>query len=135
MCKRAFLILTGILALNGCTTTPGANALHDREWRLASVEGIPSVPGGEAAPTIRFGSDGRLGGNTGCNSAGATYTAEGDRLTIGAIMATKRACLEAARNELERAYLDALGRTRRFRVTGNELELLDDGGTVLARFV
>lgn len=133
MGKGTFLILTCILALNGCSTTPGASALDDREWKLTWVAGISSMPGG-AAPTIRFGSDGRLAGNSGCNSAGATYTAEGDRLTIGAIMSTKRACIEAARNELERAYLDALGRTRRFRVTANELELLDENGTVLARF-
>ena len=71
---------------------------------------------------------------TGCNSAGANYTAEGDRLTIDAMITTKRACIEAAGNELERAYVSAMERTRRFRIVNGQLELLDDGGTVLARF-
>lgn len=128
------LILTILIALAGCTTSSGTAELRDRDWSLAWIEGFSSMPSGVATPTARFGSDGRFGGNTGCNSAGANYTAEGDRLTMDAMITTKRACIETAGNELERAYVSAMERTRRFRIVSGQLELLDDGGTVLARF-
>ncbi|HEX7832461.1 MAG TPA: META domain-containing protein, partial [Thermoanaerobaculia bacterium] len=73
-------------------------------------------------------------GNTGCNSASADFTVNGDRLTIGMMITTKRACVERSRNELERTYIEALTATRRFRIVKNELELLNESGSVVARF-
>jgi putative lipoprotein len=128
------LILATSLAAQGCTSAADVAALRDRQWTLTWVEGFPSLPSGVSTPTVSFGSDGRLSGNTGCNSAGAAYTAEGDGLTIQAVMSTKRACLNPEGNQLERAYLSALERTRRFRITNGELELLDASDRVLARF-
>jgi heat shock protein HslJ len=129
------LILASSLAVQGCITAADVAELRDRQWNLTWIEAFPSLPSGVATPTIRFGSDGRAGGNTGCNSAGGGYTMDGDALTIGALMSTKRACLNPEGNQLERAYFNALERTRRFRITKNELELLDENGSVLARFV
>jgi heat shock protein HslJ len=127
--------LTILLTLAGCTTSNAQDQeLRDRDWTLVSVDGAPSVPSDQTAPTIRFGSDGRLSGNTGCNSASADFTVNGDRLTIGMMISTKRACLEQRRNELERAYMAALNATRRFRIVKEELELLDESGSVVARF-
>ena len=123
------------LTLLGCSTSSaGVGELRDREWLLVSIEGFSSIPAGVQTPTIRFGTDGRLSGNTGCNSAGAAYTAEGDRLTIDALISTKRACLDPEGNALESAYIRALDATQRFRIVNGELELLSDSGTVLARF-
>lgn len=132
--RLTIVILTGILALNACTTAGDAPALRDREWQLTWIEGFPSMPAGVTTPTIRFGSDGRLGGNTACNSAGAAYMVDGDRLTIDALITTKRACIDPAGNQLERAYIGAVEGTRRFRIANDTLELLDASGTVVARF-
>jgi heat shock protein HslJ len=128
------LMLAMFLGAHGCATMPQGDVLVDREWSFAWMDGVSSIPRGVAVPSIRFGSDGRLGGNTGCNSAGAAYAVEGDRLTISSMFTTKRACADPAGNEIERKFVAALERTRRFRIAGGELELLDDGGTVLARF-
>ena len=128
------LLVTITLAIGGCTTAATDAELRDREWQLVSIEGFPSLPSGAAKPTSRFGTDGRLGGNTGCNSAGAEYTATGDRLAIEPMFSTKRACLDPRGNDLERAYMSAVARTRSYRIANGELELLDDAGTVLARF-
>ena len=128
------LTLTILIALAGCTTSGSIGELRDRDWSLVWIDGFPTLPSGVATPTARFGSDGRFGGNTGCNSAGANYTAEGDRLALDAMITTKRACIETAGNELERAYVSAMERARRFRIVNGQLELLDDGGRVLARF-
>ena len=46
------------------------------------------------------------------------------------MMATQMACPSIG---AERAFLRALGQTRRYRVSGRMLELLDDRGRLLAR--
>jgi heat shock protein HslJ len=126
--------ITALFVVAACTSAGDIGSLQNRDWTLTWVEGFTTLPSAAATPTIRFGSDGRLGGNTGCNSAGAAYTVQGDRLDIEALMATKRACLDPRGNDLERAYINAVERMTRYRIAGGELQLLDDAGTVLARF-
>lgn len=130
--RSTILLLAAALAC----TVPATNTtdFRDRDWTLFWVEGFSSFPSDVATPTIRFGSDGRLGGNTGCNTAGADYTAEGDALTIGMMSSTKRACLNPEGNSLETAYMRAVGAAKRYRITNGQLELLDAGGKVVARF-
>lgn len=130
------IILAFALVLGtACSMQPAApQELQDRDWTLAWVSGFDRMPAGVATPTLRFGTDGHLGGNTGCNSAGAAYTADGNRLTIEPMISTKRACVEPAGNELERAYLSAMEATRTYRIANGELELLDGPGRVVARF-
>ena len=129
------LVIASVFAVSACTTiTADFRALQEREWKLVWTEAFPSMPSGVANPTLRFGPDGRLGGNTGCNSAGAAYTAEGDRLMIQPMISTKRACVNPAGNQLERAYIEAIEATRRYRIANGELELLDENGRVVARF-
>ena len=125
------LILTTTL---GCAMSATNEEFRDRDWTLVWVEGFDTLPSGVSTPTLRFGSDGRLGGNTGCNSAGANFTAEGDRLDIDAVISTKRACLDPEGNRLESAYMKAIDGTREYRITNGQLELLGEGDKVLARF-
>jgi heat shock protein HslJ len=56
----------------------------------------------------------------------------GDSLTLSRMMGTMMACTEGM--EIERAFLAALERVRRWRLSGSQLELLDGAGTALARF-
>lgn len=118
----------------GCAVPMADVPLRDRDWTLVSIEGFDSLPSGADTPTIRFESDGKLTGNTGCNRAGADYTAEGDRLTIKPMFSTKRACTDPRGNALERVYLGAIEGTRTYRIANGQLELRDDSGKVLARF-
>lgn len=126
-------VLTLTIVFAACSTAM-QTALLDREWRLVWVERFDTMPAGVAAPTIVFDPEGRMRGQTGCNSAGGSYAVSGDALRIENVATTKRACAEPAGNELETAYLGALQRTRRFRIAERQLELLDAGGTVVARF-
>lgn len=123
-----------LVAAIGCTMPVATEEFRDRQWTLVWIEGFDSMPSGVSTPTIRFGSDGRLGGNTACNSAGAAYTAEDHRLTIEALITTKRACLDPQGNALERAYIAAVEGARGYRITIGQLELLDASGKVVARF-
>jgi heat shock protein HslJ len=127
--------LTFTLLLAGCMTAGAATdqEFRDRDWTLTWVDGASSIPS-EGAPTIRFGTDGRMAGSTGCNSASADYTTSGDNLRIGMMITTKRACVDPERNRLESVYVDALNAVRRYRITNGQFELLDESGTVVARY-
>jgi heat shock protein HslJ len=132
--RLMILILAATLGCTASTATSENEQLRDRDWSLVWVEGFDSTPDGVATPTIRFGSDGRLGGNTGCNSAGAAYTVEGQSLKVDAVIATKRACLDPRGNALEHAYIRAIEAAEGYRISNGELELVDAAGTVVARF-
>jgi len=132
--RKTALALIFLLSAAGCTTHGVGEQLRDRVWTLTSIDGFTTMPAGVSTPTIRFDTDGRLSGNTGCNSAGAAFSTDGARLQIQPMMVTKRACLDPEGNRLERAYVQAVERARHFRIVENELELLDESGTVVARF-
>jgi heat shock protein HslJ len=134
MRRNVFLILLFALAVVSACASGSARELRDREWRMVWVEGDATMPAEAATPTARFDRDGRFSANTGCNSAGAAYVVEGDALTIRPLLMTKRACLDPERNRLERMYVDAIAKTRRFRIANAELELLSEDGSVQARF-
>ena len=129
---RRFFLLSLLIA-SACVTSPGGGPIRDREWTLTSLEGVSILPGGPP-PTIRFGSDGRLSGNGGCNMIGAAYAIDGDKLNIETMMMTKRACAEQPRNELELAFARAVQSAESYRVIDGMLELLGQSGQVVARF-
>jgi heat shock protein HslJ len=124
-------ILAAFLFL-GCSSTGDVDAIRDRDWMLTSLASM-SVPS-DRPPTIRFQPDGRVAANTGCNTAGGDYRVDGNRLDIGTMAMTRRACADERRNELESAFVSAIERTESFRIAGDSLELLDASGGVLARF-
>ena len=102
----------------------------------ADIEGVPwvldsgaGVDGAAPAPTATF-EGGRVTGTTGCNRYSGTYAVEGGRLTIAPGATTMKACPPPA-DEVERAYLAALGRVGGWRVDGDELVLLADGAPAL----
>ncbi|HEX7155123.1 MAG TPA: META domain-containing protein [Thermoanaerobaculia bacterium] len=112
-----------LLFLFSCMTTSSSTAtLVDRDWHY--------VTNSDAKPSLRFTST-DVTGNTGCNQLSGTYTVEGDALTFGPLITTKRACLGA---NPEQEFLRALEATRRWRVADHQLELLDGNGAVVARF-
>ncbi|WP_338466802.1 YbaY family lipoprotein [Novosphingobium sp. ZN18A2] len=57
--------------------------------------------------TILFGTDGRVSGSTGCNTFSASYTANGNALSIGPVATTRRACLPALDKQQAR-FLEAM---------------------------
>ena len=65
----------------------------------------------------------------GCNRLTGGYTLQGDRLSFGHIATTLMAC-----PDMERQFLQALGRVTGWKITGQKLTLLDDQGNTVARF-
>lgn len=127
-----------LMALPGCHRNTEAaaggsvEAMRSSRWTLVELNGRPAGTGagGEAA-TLQIAAD-RASGFAGCNRFSSTYEMSGATLRFTAPVSTRMAC--AAGMELEVAYLNAIAATRSYRASGGTLELLGDGGAVLARF-
>lgn len=133
MIRRIALVLLG-LALAACAAKPTAITLEGTRWRLVQLDGqaVASEGGERAAHLVLQASSGRATGSGGCNRFSGSYQLRGDGLEFGPLAATKMACLQGGAHET--AFLDALGRVRRWVVSGTQLALTDMNGIVLARF-
>ena len=73
-------------------------------------------------------------GNGGCNAFGGSYETSGDKISIGPLVSTKLACVDTAIDAQEQQYFAALALARSYRVSGNRLDLLREGGTIAVSF-
>ena len=88
---------------------------------------------GQAEPQLVFASDAlQVSGSGGCNRIAGSFTVEGDRVHLGPLAGTRMACANGM--EQEQHILNSLSHVERFRISGQQLELLDGAGAVLARF-
>ncbi len=128
--KRIFtvvLILT-LVVLSACTSNGAKESLNGSAWSLTSLNGTPPV--GKTAPTLSFEKD-TLGGSGGCNSFGAKYTVDGDKLTVSELISTMMACMDLDVMHQETAYLVALGKAQTFSIEGSSLHILTSDGVEL----
>jgi len=90
------------------TASPAdANTGDNTAWILETL-GDAGVTGNSPV-TIRFGDDGRVSGNSGCNNYTGNYTREGERLEIARnLVSTRRACLSDAAMAQEQKFLETL---------------------------
>lgn len=109
-------------------------------WELTELGGeAPALPPQGRRPHFVLqpeaqGSPGVAGitGHSGCNRMSGVYTLKGNALSFERMAGTLMAC--AGADDLERSFLRMLNATRTWRTNGQELELRDEGGKVLARF-
>ncbi|HEU0235045.1 MAG TPA: META domain-containing protein [Candidatus Limnocylindrales bacterium] len=101
-------------------------------WELAAMSGAPI--NSPRAPTLEFdlvGSGGATGWS-GCDEYGAQITLDGGRATVGAFTMNPQGC-QAPTEQLERAYVEALGAVTTYRLEGDLLALDGAGGTLTFR--
>jgi putative lipoprotein len=111
------------------TTGDHTTALADTEWQLTDLSGSAIVA--DSRPTLKFTDDGKVEGNGTCNNFNGPVTMQGATMTIGALVSTKRACAEEAKNAQETAYLAALQDADRFQVEGTTLTVSTKSGGLL----
>lgn len=97
--------------------------LADTAWELVSIDGADVVEG--ETPTLEFGGRDDVNGNTGCNVFRTTFQTVGTSITIAPdIRTTRRACVDPAASDQERAYLEALADARSFVLDDATLTIL-----------
>ena len=119
------------------TIPPGSTSpvLESTTWKLISMPNAvvrTGTPEREANFVLRA-SDQTISGTGGCNSFGGNYNLNGDRISFTRVMSTMRACADPVANNTEQLFLRALSRTYRWRIVGQNLDLLDSSGSVLAQ--
>jgi heat shock protein HslJ len=120
--------------LTMASTTPAPTlAVKDVWWRAEDIGGRGVVDRAEV--TLLLGSDGKIGGRSGCNQYSANYQLEGDRLRVfPPMIGTRMACPPALMDQ-EARYRGLLERASRVEVdqTGALSLFLDDGRTLRFR--
>jgi heat shock protein HslJ len=130
--------LKRLLPRESCEPRYTGASLTNTYWRLTSLGGqtvaAPTDPRREQSLTFQPGdmpTSGSYSGSSGCNRLVGTYTTTDATITLTGA-GTLVACKELA--QAESAFLNALKATRRYRISGQVLELFDDAGTRVARF-
>ena len=108
--------------------------LENTYWRLdwLADAAIGAAPGAREQHFILHPDSRRITGSGGCNRFSGSYELVGEQLAFDRMAGTMMACHESM--DSERAFLAALGRAQRARVSEQRLELFDAAGKLLARF-
>jgi heat shock protein HslJ len=126
----------GALAASFTKASTGRKALSVSSWIVTGYNnghgGVVSVMA-DTHLTANFGADGMLTGSGGCNDYSATYKIDGEKITIGPAVSTKKACEQAVMDQ-EQLYLTALSTAATYRLEGSKLELRTAAGALAADF-
>ncbi|MFY7864652.1 META domain-containing protein [Roseateles sp.] len=106
---------------------PQSLALVGSVWNATGInngkEAVVSLVAGSSV-SLNFSAEGRVYGSAGCNQFNGTYKREGAaKLTLGPLVSTRMACLNAEVAEQERAFLKALESVATLQIEGSWLEL------------
>ncbi len=115
----------------GCGGEP-AMLLGGAEWVVEDIDGGGIIDRSRA--TLVFLPDGRIAGRASCNEYVGRWTLDAERLSIGNLAGTAKACAPSLMLQ-ERRFLDRMKAVSRFEITPEgALRLLADGpGSLLAR--
>ena len=107
-----------------CTVHAAADLLGEK-WLVEFVRGVSTFD--KFRTELLVSVDGKVSTTVGCNRMVGKATIDGDRLTVGQLASTRKACLPPLM-ELEGRYAAALGATRSFRIEGRRLKFVDGAG-------
>lgn len=108
--------------------------LRGTDWKLVALGDKPVVPTDTArsAHVILQPDSKQVAGSGGCNRLFGVYELNGQKLRFSGVGSTKMACKDGM--DTESAFLASLLKVAGWRISGQQLELTDAPGVVLARF-
>ena len=109
-------------------------AIRGTDWRLVALGDKPvaAVDTQRAARILLRPDSKQVNGSGGCNRMFGVYELSGDSLRFSGIGSTKMACKDAM--DTEAAFFAALLRVATWKVAGQQLDLSDASGALVARF-
>jgi putative lipoprotein len=130
----AMMMLRRVSSPAAAPATGADTPLRETYWKLVQLgETQVVVTDQQREPNLVFHADqNRVTGSGGCNRLTGSYTVEGRSLRFGGIASTRMACMQGM--ETEAAFLAALDKVRRWKTNGQQLELYDADGKLVARF-
>ncbi len=108
------------------------NALENTAWKLLELGG-KAVTETPKEAYIQFDpTSHRVSGSSGCNRLMGSYTTKGDQLQFSQMAGTMMACAQGM--DSEHAFLQALSRVKKWKISDGKLELFDSDSKMLAKF-
>ena len=131
--KSAFI---AIISLSIFSTAVIAQSLPKGEWRLESYNFMKKIayPIEKNEITLNIHEDGRLGGKSGCNVYGGSYSMEDGELSITGIISTMMACEEPS-TQFEQTFFRTLEGAKKFELSSGKLTITDPKTANILRFV
>lgn len=114
--------------MRGCGGDPAA-LLRGPEWAVESIDGAPVVKGSK--PTLLFGADGRVSGNSSCNQFTGGFSLTGENLSMTQPAGTMMMCVADALMKQEAVFLKMLRDVNTFAIEGDALVLTTADGRAL----
>jgi heat shock protein HslJ len=126
------LMISALLA--ACAFSGGSSAASlQGEWTLSTLNGKAPLAG--TTITATFEKD-TVGGRSGCNSYGGSFTARGNKLSASELAMTEMYCMDPEGvMDQETAYLQALSQAASFSVENGQLEIHDASENTVLVFV
>ncbi len=121
-----WVLMIAAYLLAGCLPGPApssANPLSASNWRLVSL-GSAALLTPTDNLTLQLDQQGFARGSTGCNEFSGPYQASQGRIRLGPLAVTERACLDPARMDQERRYLEALSQVDSYLLLEDNQRLL-----------
>lgn len=119
-----------LLALSGF-----GKSFPEGEWQLVSYNFQQKIafPIDRSEITMNIHADGKLGGRSGCNSYGGSYSFEDGKLKIGDLISTMMACDEPSM-QFEQRFWKTLQGASVFDLKGGKLTITDEKSGNFLRF-
>ena len=113
---------------------PSNPLLENIYWKLTRLGNTPAIVF-DNQPESHFllqSDKRRVAGSGSCNRFTGAYELDGEGIRFSGIARTLMACPQG--HDQEQKFHDVLGAAKRWRITGKNLELLDDFGAAIATF-
>jgi len=111
-------------------TNQSSASLPGSAWQVTTFAG--QTPLADHPITLEFDNEGNIAGNASCNRFGGTCQINGDKIEIGPLRTTRRAC-EPDIMEQEHKFLALLGAVTAWSIEGDELVLSAPEGAIKAK--
>jgi putative lipoprotein len=126
----SLLLTITITASLAMETNQSSVTLPGSAWEVTSFAGQP--PLADHPITFEFDNEGNIAGDGSCNRFGGSCKIEGDKIEVGPLRSTRRAC-EPDIMQQEHKFLALLGATATWAIDGDELVLTAPDGEIKAK--
>jgi heat shock protein HslJ len=128
-------LLALAMLIAGCATTRESAGpvpeLSGTRWFVTSIDGRPPLR--DMPLMADFTVEGRINGDSGCNSFSGPYVQTGSTVQIGELLSTRRACVDSNLQRQEGRLLDILQGASMAHLVRGQLQLrAGDGSLILA---
>jgi heat shock protein HslJ len=123
------LLLTASAAL-AMETNKQTASLPGSAWQVKTFAG--QTPLADHAITFEFDNEGNIAGDGSCNRFGGSCKIEGDKIEVGPLRSTRRAC-ESEIMQQEQKFLALLSAATTWSIDGDDLVLTAPDGEIKAK--